>query len=143
MRHSLNLESGLNDGLALPAVLAFTAALAVGESDFVWWKFVLQDVTLGFAFGDRASGYVARRLLPRGAATIPAHQKSLYALGTAFATYGVAVGCRPQGNGLIAVFVCAITLGIRRPTSARRSRRAPTTSSRSSSSACSSSSARC
>ena len=28
IRHSLNLESGLNDGLALPAVLAFTAALA-------------------------------------------------------------------------------------------------------------------
>ena len=28
VRHSLNLESGLNDGLALPAVLAFTAALA-------------------------------------------------------------------------------------------------------------------
>ena len=28
VRHSLNLESGLNDGLALPAVLAFTAALS-------------------------------------------------------------------------------------------------------------------
>ena len=28
VRHSLNLESGLNDGLALPAVLAFSAALA-------------------------------------------------------------------------------------------------------------------
>src|SRR5205814_2434157 len=27
IRHSLNLESGLNDGLALPAVLAFIAAL--------------------------------------------------------------------------------------------------------------------
>ena len=27
VRHSLNLESGMNDGLALPAVLAFTAAL--------------------------------------------------------------------------------------------------------------------
>ncbi len=43
VRHSLNLESGLNDGLALPAVLAFTAALA-DEEDFVWWQFVLQDV---------------------------------------------------------------------------------------------------
>ena len=51
VRHSLNLESGLNDGLALPAVLAFSAALRVGEDDFVWWEFVLQDVTLGFAFG--------------------------------------------------------------------------------------------
>ena len=39
VRHSLNLESGLNDGLALPAVLAFTAALGA-EDDFVWWEFV-------------------------------------------------------------------------------------------------------
>src|SRR5205807_7519060 len=55
--------------------------------------------------------------MPRGeglAAEIPAHQKSLYALGTAFAAYGIAV-LPPRGNGLIAVFVAAITLGIRRP----------------------------
>ena len=45
VRHSLNLESGLNDGLALPAVLAFTAALGGSDDgDFVWWQFVLQDV---------------------------------------------------------------------------------------------------
>src|SRR3954452_17754584 len=31
VRHSLNLESGLNDGLALPAVLAFAAALSDRE----------------------------------------------------------------------------------------------------------------
>jgi len=112
VRHSLNLESGLNDGLALPAVLAFSAALRIGEDDFVWWEFVLRDVTLGFAFGI-AAGYIASRLLPRGG-SIPDHQVSLYALGTAFATYGIAVGLPPQGNGVIAVFVCAITLGIRR-----------------------------
>jgi sodium/hydrogen antiporter len=117
VRHSLNLESGLNDGLALPAVLAFSAALRIGEDDFVWWRFVLQDVTLGFAFG-LVLGYLASRLLPRGrrlGGSIPDHQKSLYALGTAFATYGLAVGLPPEGNGLIAVFVCAIVLGIRRP----------------------------
>jgi NhaP-type Na+/H+ or K+/H+ antiporter len=117
IRHSLNLESGLNDGLALPAVLAFSAALRIGEDEFVWWKFVLQDVTLGFAFGI-VLGYLASRLLPSAhgtAAPIPEHQKSLYALGTAFATYGIAVGLPPEGNGLIAVFVCAMTLGIRRP----------------------------
>jgi sodium/hydrogen antiporter len=116
IRHSLNLESGLNDGLALPAVLAFSAALRIGESDFVWWRFVLQDVTLGFAFG-LVVGYLASRVLPRGRGlgeSIPDHQKSLYALGAAFAAYGIAV-VPPEGNGLIAVFVCAITLGIRRP----------------------------
>ena len=117
VRHSLNLESGLNDGLALPAVLAFSAALRIGEDDFVWWRFVLQDITAGLATG-LLVGYVASRLLPRAGAisdSIPDHQKTLYALGTAFATYGIAVGLPPQGNGLIAVFVCAIVLGIRRP----------------------------
>ena len=110
VRHSLNLESGMNDGLALPAVLAFSAALS-GDDDFVWWQFVLQDVTLGFAFGI-GIGLLAAALIPRGEG-IPDHQRSLYALGAAFATYGATV-LPPAGNGLIAVFVCAITLGIRR-----------------------------
>jgi NhaP-type Na+/H+ or K+/H+ antiporter len=116
IRHSLNLESGLNDGLALPPVLALVAALHAGGSEFVWWHFVLQDVTLGFAFGV-AVGFLASVLLPRGGPlteSIPAHQKALYALGVAFLTYGVTT-LPPHGNGFIAVYVCAITLGIRRP----------------------------
>ncbi len=116
VRHSLNLESGMNDGLALPAVLAFSEALRVGHSDFVWWKFVLQDVTVGLAFGI-AIGFIASRLMPRGrdyARSIPSHQLALYALGVAFAAYGVTT-LPGAGNGLIAVYVCAITLGILRP----------------------------
>ncbi|HEY6692056.1 MAG TPA: cation:proton antiporter [Solirubrobacteraceae bacterium] len=116
VRHSLNLESGMNDGLALPAVLAFSAALATNADDFVWYEFVLQDVGLGLAFG-LVLGLVASWLMPRGrgivGAGIPDHHKSLYVLGVAFATYGVTVA-EPSGNGFIAVFVCAITLGIRR-----------------------------
>jgi NhaP-type Na+/H+ or K+/H+ antiporter len=116
IRHSLNLESGLNDGLALPPVLALIAALEVSGGDFVWWRFVLQDVTLGFAYGV-VIGFLASVALPRGGAlteSIPAHQKALYALGVAFVTYGVTT-LPPHGNGFIAVYVCAITLGIRRP----------------------------
>jgi sodium/hydrogen antiporter len=113
VRHSLNLESGMNDGLALPAVLAFSAALATDSGDFVWWEFVLQDVSLGLAYGI-AIGFVASWLMPRASDEIPPHHKSLYALGVAFATYGLTLA-EPHGNGFIAVFVCAITLGIRRP----------------------------
>jgi NhaP-type Na+/H+ or K+/H+ antiporter len=114
VRHSLNLESGLNDGLALPPVLALVAALGA-DKDFTWWTFVLQDVSLGVAFGV-AAGLLASALVPRDtlARSIPAHQRALYALGIAFATYGVTVA-PPHGNGIIAVFVCAITLGVRRP----------------------------
>ncbi|HZB05577.1 MAG TPA: cation:proton antiporter [Thermoleophilaceae bacterium] len=115
IRHSLNLESGLNDGLALPAVLAFTAA-AAGEEDFVWWEFVLQDVLVGLVSG-LVVAFAASRLMPRGRSlgyAISTHQKALYALGVAFAAYGTAT-LPPEGNGFIAVFVAAIALGIWRP----------------------------
>jgi NhaP-type Na+/H+ or K+/H+ antiporter len=107
IRHSLNLESGLNDGLALPAVLAFASSLDVNEHGFVWWKFVLQDVSVGLVTG-LVVGWVAARLMPRG------ERMALLALGVAAVAYGVAV-LPPHGNGLIAVFVCAIVLAVRRP----------------------------
>lgn len=115
IRHSLNLESGLNDGLALPAVLAFTAA-AESDSDFVWWRFVLQDVTVGALTG-LVLAYLAAHVLPRSRDLdddVGAHQRGLYAIGLAFAAYGAAT-LPPEGNGFIAVFVCAIAFGIMRP----------------------------
>jgi sodium/hydrogen antiporter len=116
VRHSLNLESGLNDGLALPAVLALAAALSAGNGQFVWWRFVIENLVFGFVVGV-VVGFVAAWLAPRDVQLkdgIPPHQRSLFALGTAFAAYGVAV-LTPHGNGLIAVYVGAIALGIRRP----------------------------
>jgi NhaP-type Na+/H+ or K+/H+ antiporter len=116
IRHSLNLESGLNDGLALTAVLALLASLSADEGDFEAWSFILQDVSLGALTG-LVIGYGASRLMPRSVALgheITPHQKSLYALGTAFTAYGIAV-LEPEANGFIAVFVCAITLGVFRP----------------------------
>jgi NhaP-type Na+/H+ or K+/H+ antiporter len=115
VRHSLNLESGLNDGLALPAVLAFAYALDPAKGHFVWWQFVLKDISLGLAVG-LAAGFLTSRLMPLHRALgheISAHQKALYGLGVAFATYSLAHAV--EGNGLIAVFVAAITLGILRP----------------------------
>jgi len=129
IRHSLNLESGLNDGLALPAVLALLAALSVGSGSFHAGRFVVQDLGLGLLYG-LACGWVASLLMPRARSgraasdgdsasehethEIPPHQKSLFALGVAFTTYGLTV-LTPEGNGFIAVFVAAIVLGIRRP----------------------------
>src|SRR5436190_1500522 len=66
---------------------------------------------------DLVLGGVAAYLLPRGRALgheISPRQKSLYGLGAAFGTYGVAVAT-PHGNGFIAVFVAAIVLGMLRP----------------------------
>jgi NhaP-type Na+/H+ or K+/H+ antiporter len=115
IRHSLNLESGLNDGLALAPVLALAAALAA-TGHFVWWRFLLENLGFGLGVG-LIVGFVAAALMPVGRgldSRAPMHQKSLYALGSAFVAYGAAV-LLPSGNGLIAVYVGAITLGIRRP----------------------------
>ena len=144
IRHSLNLESGLNDGLALPAVLALSAALSPGGTGFVWWRFVLENLLFGFLVGI-AVGLLAAAVLPRERGLeegIPAHQRALYALGTGFAAYGVAV-LTPHGNGLIAVYVCAIALGTGGPTCAGTSSARRPAWWRSSSSASSSCSARC
>jgi sodium/hydrogen antiporter len=116
IRHSLNLESGLNDGLALPAVLAFSAALRVDGGHFDVWRFVAQDVSLGFACGI-AVGLGASLAIRRGAGlerrSMPDRLRALYLLGVAVATYEATVQLA-HGNGFIAVFVAAITLGIRR-----------------------------
>jgi NhaP-type Na+/H+ or K+/H+ antiporter len=108
IRHSLNLESGLNDGLALPAVLAFASALDVNEHDFVWWKFVLQDVSIGLAIGVLV-GWLASLVRPPEGVI-----RAMYALAVPALAYVVAV-VLGHGNGLISVFVCAIVLGVRRP----------------------------
>ena len=116
IRHSLNLESGLNDGLALPAVLALLVALDPTGEDFTWWTFAVQDIGVGFAAGI-VVGFAAARLMPQRPTLgieISPHEKALYALGVALAAYGVAV-LPPEGNGLIAVFVASIVLGILRP----------------------------
>ena len=109
VRNSLNLESGLNDGLALPAVLALTAVLSP-HAHLVLWQFICED--LGFGFGVGLAVGFAASLAPTQRLAL--EQQSLFALGAAFVAYGAAV-LLPNGNGLIAVFVAAIVLGIRRP----------------------------
>jgi NhaP-type Na+/H+ or K+/H+ antiporter len=117
VRHSLNLESGLNDGLALPPVVALIAVLDPTMRHFDVASFIAQDVGLGLVFGI-AFGLLGSLLMGRGGSlereAFPPHEKSLYALGVAFAAYGAA-SLPPHANGLIAVYVCAIVLGIRRP----------------------------
>ena len=117
VRHSLNLESGLNDGLALPAGARARRRARRATDDFVWWRFVLQDVDarLRLRARDRVRwrrGAAARR--PRddvdpGAPAGALRARRRVRSPTASTTLP------PHGNGFIAVFVCAITLGIRRP----------------------------
>lgn len=114
IRNSLNLESGLNDGLALALIIPVAAALDGARDGTVWWQFVLEDISIGVVAGI-ALGYLASLLIPRSSSgsAIPDHQKVLYALGVAVLTYGV-LSFAGHGNAFIAVYLCAITLGVRR-----------------------------
>ena len=113
VRQSLNVESGLNDGIALPVVLVAVAfAGATGESGGLahWLSFAMLQVTLGPLAG-AAVAYVGGRGVARsvraGWMNEPFQRLSLLGLaGLAFAGAEL-VG----GNGFIAAFVAGLTLG--------------------------------
>ncbi len=114
IRQTLNAESGLNDGIALPVVLLFASlALATegpAQNAGDWVQFGLLQITLGPLAG-LVTGYIGGRLIDRASAVgwmTPAFQ-GLSALGVALAAYAVAE--LMGGNGFIAAFVAGITLG--------------------------------
>ena len=116
VRHSLNLESGLNDGLALPAVLAFTAALASATTTSSGGSSCSRTSTLGLRLRARV-GFVAAGCCRAARARRRDPRPPEVAVRARDGVRDLRPRGRlpPQGNGLIAVFVCAIMLGIRRP----------------------------
>ena len=109
VRHTLNLESGLNDGLALPFVLFFLVLASPGGDAGAEALKLVGEAAVGAAIGI-ALGVFAGRLhfkLPGGGIT-PRYE-GIYSVGFALAAFGLAEVT--IGNGLIAAFVCGIALG--------------------------------
>lgn len=109
IRHTLNLESGLNDGLALPFVLFFLV-LATPGGDAGSEAAELAGEALFGALVGIALGVVGGRLhdrLPGGGLT--RRYEGIYALGIGLAAFGLADVT--LGNGLIAAFIAGIALG--------------------------------
>jgi NhaP-type Na+/H+ or K+/H+ antiporter len=109
VRHTLNLESGLNDGLALPFVLFFLVLASPGGNAGAEAAKLLGEAAVGAAIGV-ALGVAAGRLhwtLPGGGIT--ARYEGIYAVGFALFAFGLAEAT--IGNGLIAAFVCGIAMG--------------------------------
>jgi NhaP-type Na+/H+ or K+/H+ antiporter len=113
MRQAINIESGLNDGIALPAVLLLAAlagstAEATAASD--WVRFGLLQVTLGPITGI-VVGFVGARLLDLAAERGWASNafQGIGILALAIFTYAAAelIG----GNGFIAAFVGGVLFG--------------------------------
>lgn len=110
VRHTLNIESGLNDGLALPFVVVLAVVAAPGGTPLTDGARLVGEGLAGAAMG-AALALAAGRLLsslPKGAIT--PRYIGLYALGVAFSAYGVAEAT--IGNGLLAAFVGGIALAV-------------------------------
>ncbi len=110
VRHTLNLESGLNDGLALPLVLVLLALAGPAGHAGREGLHVLGEVAAGAAIGI-ALALLAGRLLPHlPGGGIQHRYEGAYALGLAFIAFGTAE--TTYGNGLIAAFVAGIALAM-------------------------------
>jgi NhaP-type Na+/H+ or K+/H+ antiporter len=112
VRHTLNLESGLNDGLALPFVLFFIALATGADSPELEALTLAGEALVGAAIGiglALLSGRLLELLPPRA---IEPKYEGIYALGIAFLAFGIAEAT--WGNGLIAAFVGGIALAVTR-----------------------------
>ena len=113
IRQSLNVESGLNDGLVLPLVLvaaSLAGAREAGGDLGYWLRFAGLQVVLGPLVG-ASVGYLGGRLVERATKSgwINDPFQRLSVLGLAGLAYAGAeiVG----GNGFIAAFVAGLTVG--------------------------------
>lgn len=107
---TLELESGLNDPLAVLLTLSLTVAIAGGSTEVSWWSFaghgaleLLVGATVGWVTG-RGGTAILRRLRLRATGLYPALTVAL-----ALFTYGVATLL--GGSGYLAAYVAALIVG--------------------------------
>ena len=110
IRRALNVESGLNDGIATPFVTLFIAAVAAEEDlgDTAWGLEALKQIGLGIV-ARVVVGYLGGKLLPSPRRGLPPGSEQIGILALALLAYqgSVAVG----GNGFIAAFAGGILFG--------------------------------
>ncbi len=113
LRHSITVESGLNDGLALPFLLLIIAIASAGDLSTVdpwyWGNFLFKQIALGALVGI-AVGYLGGYLLEKAGKhdwMDPVFQR-LASVALALVTYTGAE--HSGGNGFIAVFMAGLFL---------------------------------
>jgi NhaP-type Na+/H+ or K+/H+ antiporter len=111
VRQALRLESGLNDAVLLPVVLAATAILAGrGESAApVWSELAMGTLVLGPAAGVAvALAALGALVLVRKRVGVRRDYESLYSLGVAFTAFAAAEAV--HGSGFLAAFAAGLTI---------------------------------
>ncbi len=113
IRQALNVESGLNDGIALPFLLFFLSLAGAAEKTepaVYWVRFALMQILLGPLVGV-AVGYFGGKLVERGTRSgwITHSFQDLSALALSILAFSLAelIG----GNGFIAAFAAGLILG--------------------------------
>ncbi len=107
VRQLLNIESGLNDGLALPAVVLLLALLGGRAEDPVG---LLGEVALGVAIGFLVPAVAIRldRLSVLGVLGVHEGQRSLHVIAIGLLVYALAV--TTGGNVFLAAFTAGLTV---------------------------------
>jgi len=130
IRQAINVESGLNDGLALPAVFFFAACAAGGSGEppvighgvafpEEWWTFIALQLVLGPLTGAGVGlfgGWLIHRASKAGWVS---HSYEELA-GPAMALLAFAAANFIGGNGFIAAFVAGLVAGAAYPKVADR-----------------------
>ena len=113
IRSSINVESGLNDGIVFPllitVILLITSHKELG-SDNEWILYLFKQISLGFIIG-AASGFIGAKTLTKAVDKlwIKDVYKNLSPISLAILTYYVAEYL--GGNGFIAAFVSGAFFG--------------------------------
>jgi NhaP-type Na+/H+ or K+/H+ antiporter len=112
IRQSLNVESGLNDGIALPAVLILAAlAEAAGQQGVTpWVVYTMKQIVVGPLVGV-AVGYLGGKIVQRASGSGWMNHSFQQLSGLALALVAFAGADAVGGNGFIATFVAGLTLG--------------------------------
>ena len=112
VRRWISVESGLNDGIALPPIFACIAVLTlgVGGSDKHWVLFLLQQVLLGAGIGALV-GWIGGVLVSRFSDRDWMNHTFQQLVSGSLAILCFAIAESVHGNGFIAAFAGGLLLG--------------------------------
>ena len=111
IRRTLNIESGLNDGIATPFITLFIAVIVAEETHGDWVSAAVKEILVAIALG-AAIGFVigVASRVARAHTWMAASSPQLVVLLTPLCCYGAAVAV--GANGFVAAYVCGFAYGV-------------------------------